>query len=103
MSLHPSAGVRVLLDRVTDPAVPQPEGGALYRGAIFAASARADFTVSIDAAATVSVTPDGVTPDEISTKARDLLRAIARTIARKAITDEPPSWPRRVLRWRRID
>lgn len=100
MSLHPTDGVRVLLEL----SGVEPGGGARYRGAVLTPSARADFDVRIDASAAVTSTPIAGDPavSAVPDRAADLLRAIARTVGKHAVADEPPRWPRRVLRWRKL-
>ena len=103
MSLHPSAGVRILLERGPDAG--GTGGGARYAGAIFTPARRFDYTVAIAAGGGVEIAPAaGATGDEgPGARATELLRAIARTVARHALAEEPPAWPRRVLRWRKVD
>lgn len=98
MSHHPTDGVRLLLElKETDPA-----RGARYTGAVFTPMTRTDFDVRIDAAAAVTITSVGeVQAEGPGDRGRDMLRAIARTIAKKAIEEHPAAWPRRILRWRR--
>jgi len=95
-SLHPTAGVRVLLERVDPPTA----GAARYLGAIFTPSARFDFTIDIaDGAVALAPIPADPPADP---RAVELLRAVARTVGRHALSASPPSWPRRVVRWRSL-
>ena len=99
MSLHPTDGVRILLELEAA----EPAGGARYRGAVFTPLTRADFAVHIDAGGLVTADPVGELQAEgPGDRGREILRSIARTVARHALADDPPTWPRRVLRWRRV-
>jgi hypothetical protein len=92
-NLHPTAGIRILLElERSDP------GGAEYRGAIYTPTERFDYKVHI-------ALPDGaVHIADPATGPVDALRAMARSLARDALAGTPsdPSipWPRRFLRWR---
>jgi hypothetical protein len=95
MSLHPTDGARFLLELEA-----HGDDGARYRGAIFTPSARADYAVAIAATGEVTLAPaDAV---EVPPRAIELLRAIARTVAKAALAEAPPAWPRRVLRWKKL-
>ena len=96
MSLHPTDGVRVLLSLSRA----EPGAGAFYQGAVLTPSARVDFDVRIDASAAVTATPLG-DPAPAGERGLDLLRSIARTVGKHALAEDPPKWPRRVLRWRK--
>ena len=89
--LHPSAGVRLLLELTSSDAA-----GARYRAAILTPDARRDLEVAI--AADGAVTIDG-SASASSDEHVEALRRIARTIAKDSATATPP-WPRRILRWR---
>lgn len=90
-NLHPSAGVRVLLELdESDP------GGARYRASVYTPSERFDYRVSIALpGGTVEVSGPAADPKRV-----DLVRSLARSLARDALADDPPQWIRRVLRWR---
>ena len=98
-SLHPTAGVRVLLERA-DP-TPAAAGAARYLGVIFTPQARYDYTVDIAADAAVALAPIAAEPPA-DPRAVELLRAVARTLGRHALAESPPAWPRRVVRWRSL-
>lgn len=91
-NLHPTAGIRILLELARSDA-----GGAEYRGAIYTPTERFDYEVRI-------TLPDGaVHIVESAAGPVDALRAMARSLARDALAgqpSEPISWPRRFLRWR---
>ena len=90
MSLHPTDGVRLLLE------LEHAEGAsARYRGSLFLPSERADYSVDIDAVGVTLRAIEGHAPAGIPEAAVDLLRAIARTVARHAAQSDPPTWPRR--------
>ena len=75
------------------------ERGARYDGALYTPAERFDYRVTI-------ALPDGtvdiaaVREDTPATLPVDVLRAIARTVVKDALSVSPPVWPRRVVRWR---
>ena len=107
-ALHPTAGVRILLELDASDAA-----GARYRAAIFAPVERFEFSVTI-ALPDGKVTIDRIASDGAATAEPpgiDLLRAMARGLARDEIAarsvaatsngaGSAPTWPRRLLRWR---
>ena len=98
MSHHPTDGVRVLLE------LNEARGadGASYRGAVFTPLTQTDFSVRFDAAGGVTaVATEAVQAEGPGDRGREILLAIARTVARHARAESPIRWPRRVLRWRR--
>lgn len=109
----PRSGLRVLLERAADldagaaaasgAADGQPAGAqpVVYRGAVLSPSQRFDFCLRIASDASLEVDgPQPALPGPEAARALELLRATARTMARRALADHPPSWPRRILRWR---
>ena len=89
-SLHPTAGVRLLLEHKSDDA-----SGATYDGAVFTPDARHDYRVTFRLpGGDVELLALG------QSIGADLLRAQARVLARQAVSSTPPVWPRRLLRWR---
>ena len=91
--LHPTAGARVLLEFDSSDA-----GGARYRGAIFTPITRYDYRLAI-------ALPDGAVsfvepPSGDAANYAELVRLMARTLARDALASTPFTWPRRLLRWR---
>ena len=100
MSLNPTDGVRVLLE-LTE-VVSASDGsslGARYAGELLTPATSHPVAVSFDAAGVPRLDADAAAPPE--PRALELMRAIARTVGRGAVAQTPPSWPRRVLRWRR--
>jgi hypothetical protein len=96
MSLHPTDGARFLLELES-----LEGGGARYRATIYMPAAEAGYAVAASATGEVAIEPapaSAAIPDE----AAAMLRAIARSVARHAVGDDPPAWPRRVLRWRKL-
>jgi hypothetical protein len=92
-NLHPTAGIRILLELERS-----DTGGAEYRGAIYTPTERLDYKVRI-------TLPEGAV--HIADPAAgpvDALRAMARSLARDALAghspEQPIPWPRRFLRWR---
>jgi hypothetical protein len=96
-TLHPTAGVRVLLERQGEASA----DSARYQGTIFTPEARFDFAIVIAADGAVAMTA-APGPASADARAVELLRSIARTIGRHALAERPPAWPRRVLRWRSL-
>jgi hypothetical protein len=96
MSLHPTDGARFLLELESSAA----EGGARYRGAIFTPGERFSYVVEIDAAGEVRI-GRGDGEAEPPARAVDLLRAVARSVAKEVMRGEAV-WPRRVLRWKKL-
>jgi hypothetical protein len=91
--LHPSAGVRILLELATADAA-----RAHYRAAVYTPATCFDYRLDIaasDGAVTIVEAPTA--PGE---PFLDLVRAMARTMARDALGNSPLRWPRRFLRWR---
>jgi hypothetical protein len=96
-SLHPTEGVRLLLERV---AVDPDQASARYTAAVFTPTERFDYdaVLSLDGGAEL-------TPRTVAAPAalQDKLLAHARHAAREARRrrDETSSaWPHRLLRWR---
>jgi hypothetical protein len=88
-NLHPTAGIRILLELEKSDA-----DGAEYRAAIYTPTERFDYAVRI-------TLPDGaVHIAEPAAGSVDALRAMARSLARDALAEQPVVWPRRFLRWR---
>jgi hypothetical protein len=91
--LHPSAGVRILLElSTTDAAL------AHYRAAVYTPKTRFDYRLDIaasDGAVTIVESPSA--PGE---PFLEFVRAMARTLAKDALGTSPLRWPRRLLRWR---
>jgi hypothetical protein len=96
---HPATGVRFLLERVS---VDDDDRGAHYTATIYTRDARFGYVVKLG----VGVTPELALPDGVSRASEALearLVAIAKTIVSKAprrLSEEPITWPRRVLRWK---
>jgi hypothetical protein len=91
--LHPTAGVRILLELDSS-----DDGGARYRAAIYTPEKRFDYRLTI-------ALPDGAVsfvepPQDGAAGFAELVRAMARSLARDAFASTPFSWPRRLLRWR---
>ena len=125
-ALHPTDGVRVLLehddvapDQLSASAsasvsAPGASAPVVYRASIFTPRVRADYSVTFDEAgqptlssvaapvrAPVAEGGDEV-PAEVDPRALDVLRAIARTAGRHALSSTPPRWPPRIVRWRKL-
>lgn len=91
--LHPSAGVRILLE--LDGANDQE---ARYRAAVYTPTTRFDYQLVI-------LLPQGTvtvleTQKDAGAPFSEFLRALARSLAREALATAPVRWPRRLLRWR---
>ncbi len=91
--LHPSAGVRILLELDAF-----DEAEARYRVAIYTPAERFDYRLAIGLpGGTVTLSE---TPAAAAAPLSELVRAMARSLARDALATEPLRWPRRLLRWR---
>jgi hypothetical protein len=92
-TLHPTAGVRVHLELADFDA-----GGAGYRAAVFTPTSRFDYHLRV-------ALPDGRVsfvdaPEEAAAGYSELVHGMARMLVRDALSSEPLTWPRRLLRWR---
>jgi hypothetical protein len=92
-NLHPTAGVRILLELDGENA-----GGAEYRAAIYTPTDCLGYRLAI-------ALPDGAVtfkepPQDAAAAYADLVHAMARSLVRDAFASSPPAWPRRLLRWR---
>jgi hypothetical protein len=91
--LHPSAGVRILLELCD-----ADDAQARYRAALYTPTSRLDYRLSIARTdGTVAITE---TPADDSPAYTELLHAMARSLARDALASTPFHWPSRLLRWR---
>ena len=99
MTLHPSDGIRLLLERI---GVEPDDVAARYRAAIYTPDQVHAYAARLAMDGGVELTPDG----EAAPKAlEDKLRVHARTVARAAAqkrADGLQPWPQRVLRWRPV-
>ena len=116
-ALHPTDGVRVLLehdDGAPEDASTSASAPVVYRASIFTPRLRADYSVSFDGAGQPTLSSiaapvraptaegSGAVPAEVDPRALDVLRAIARTAGRHALSSTPPRWPPRIVRWRKL-
>jgi len=91
--LHPSAGVRILLELDAC-----DDAGARYRAAVYTKSRRLDYrlTIGLPGGAVSLAEP----PPEEGAPFVEFVHAMARSLARDALAASPLRWPRRLLRWR---
>ncbi|MCP4449701.1 MAG: hypothetical protein GY811_30875 [Myxococcales bacterium] len=96
-SLHPTEGIRILLDRES---VSEDKESAVYSAAIYTSSERFAYRVSMGLDGSATITANG---DEAAEADRKQLGSIATSTARSAkrkLSESLPPWPPRVLRWR---
>lgn len=91
--LRPTAGARLLLERVSDAG-----DHATYRAVIYTPDAEFSSTAELREDGTFEVPPTGASEDlqaDLAMQARLLARGVA-----KRREEGLPAWPARVLRWR---
>ena len=97
--LHPSDGVRLLLERKS---VESDDAAASYLGSVFTPNERFDYEIKLDLAGTASLVAKGrAAPDALETKLANIAKSTARAAKRK-LGEQLPPWPARILRWRKI-
>ena len=97
--LHPTEGIRLLLERDL---VEPDEVAARYRIAVYTPDARYAYRGRLELGGGAELTADGEpAPKAIEEKLRVHARVVARDAARKR-KEGLPAWPQRVLRWRPV-
>ena len=96
-SLHPSEGIRLLLDRQS---IAEDMQSASYAGAVYTVTAcfRYRVDMAMDGSASLLAIEEPATPGD-----EDALSKIAKSTARAAKRKREealPPWPMRILRWR---
>ncbi len=96
-SLHPSEGIRLLLERES---VADDMMSAAYRGAVFTPEQSYAYrvTLSMDGSAVLEVDGESASEQHVE-QLRKIAKSTARAAKRKQDEQLPP-WPLRVLRWR---
>jgi hypothetical protein len=94
--LHPSEGVRLLLERRE---VAADGASAVYRGAIFTPDSQYEVEVAVDAGGGAAIAGGHAAPPELADKLLAHARQTARAASRRKGEGLPP-WPHRVMRWR---
>lgn len=96
-SLHPSEGIRLLLDRES---VAEDKANAVYVASIYTTSEVFTYRATLGLDGTAVVDASGAEASEADTKQlTNIAKSTARAAKRKLDEDLPP-WPPRILRWR---
>lgn len=96
-SLHPTEGIRVLLDREE---IAGDKQSARYRAAVYTVDQcfRYQGTLHMDGSATLEPVELSAAPEEEETLDK-IARSTARA-ARRKLDEALPPWPPRIMRWR---
>ncbi len=96
-SLHPSEGIRLLLDRES---VTEDKATAVYQASIYTTLEMFTYRATLNMDGTAVVEADGAQASEADAKQlTNIARSTARAAKRKLDENLPP-WPPRILRWR---
>lgn len=96
-SLHPSEGIRLLLERET---VAEDKTSASYRAAIYTTTEVFRYAATLGLDGSASLEAEGTAAAEADAKQlSNIAKSTARSAKRKLDEDLPP-WPPRILRWR---
>ena len=96
-SLHPSEGIRLLLDRES---VAEDRANAVYVASIYTTSEVFTYRATLGLDGTAVVDASGAEASEADAKQlTNIAKSTARAAKRKLDEDLPP-WPPRILRWR---
>jgi hypothetical protein len=96
--LHPTAGARYLLERMSE-RIEEGEAAARYRATIFTPDATFVAEASLGSDGAVALADTGA-PAELHARLLSMAKLVARDAA-KLLADGMPAWPARILRWRR--